>query len=332
MEAAHVPVLLPDMVASLMPVRDGVFVDGTFGAGGYSTTLIASGAARVIGIDRDPTAIAAGRERDLSDRLTLIEGRFSEMDVLVRHEISDPIDGIVLDIGVSSMQLDEAERGFSFMRDGPLDMRMSGDGISAARLVNRASEATLADIIYHYGEDRASRRIARAIVKVRAETPIERTGQLAETVASALPPARKGQVHPATRTFQALRIAVNDELGELVRALGAAERLLGEGGRLAVVTFHSLEDRIVKRFFQIASGRIGQGSRHAPAVEGPEPTFRPPQRPVVPTGSEIDVNPRARSARLRSAVRAAAAARPIDPSALGLPKFMFQREFLEASA
>lgn len=326
----HIPVLLADMVASLMPVEGGIFVDGTFGAGGYTSALLEAGAARVIGIDRDPAAIAAGPGRIPSERLDLIEGRFSELDDIVAEAGSPVIDGIVLDIGVSSMQIDEAERGFSFMRDGPLDMRMGG-GISAASLINEASEKALADVIFHYGEDRASRRIAKAIVSARSEAPIERTLRLAEIVCSALPPARKGQIHPATRTFQAVRIAVNDELGELVRALGAAERVLTAGGRLSVVTFHSLEDRIVKRFFQIASGRGGQGSRHAPITVAPDPRFEHPARPVVARDDEIALNPRSRSARLRSARRTGAPSIEIDPVTLGLPRGVAEGEFLESS-
>ncbi|MBY8974975.1 16S rRNA (cytosine(1402)-N(4))-methyltransferase RsmH [Rhodobacteraceae bacterium NNCM2] len=330
MTAPHIPVLLPGVVASLMPVGGGTFVDGTFGAGGYTSALLDAGAAMVIGIDRDPTAIEAGRVRVSSDRLVLVEGRFSELDDLARGVTEARIGGVVLDIGVSSMQLDQAERGFSFMRDGPLDMRMGGEGASARDLVNRADEKALADIIFHYGEDRASRRIARAIVKAREEEPIERTGRLAEIVASVLPHAKKGQVHPATRTFQALRIAVNDELGELVRALFAAERLLGAGGRLSVVTFHSLEDRIVKRFFQLASGTAGQGSRHMPASVGPEPRFERPAKPVVADEAEIAGNPRSRSARLRAAVRTAAPALGIDPAELGLPTRIVPAELLES--
>ncbi|MEM8793151.1 MAG: 16S rRNA (cytosine(1402)-N(4))-methyltransferase RsmH [Pseudomonadota bacterium] len=318
--APHVPVLLPEVVAALEPVKGGVFVDGTFGAGGYTKALLAAGAARVIGIDRDPTAIKEGRSRVSDPRLSLVEGRFSDLDALAIGEGSAPVDGVVLDIGVSSMQLDRAERGFSFMRDGPLDMRMEGAGPTAADLVNDWDEEDIADVLYQYGEERASRRIARSICAARREAPIARTGQLAEIVAKVLPPARKGQMHPATRSFQALRIAVNDELGQLVRALAAAERLLRAGGRLAVVTFHSLEDRIVKRYFQLASGRGGQGSRHQPEQQGPEPRFERPAKAVVATEAEIAINPRARSARLRSAVRTAAAAFEPDPRALGMPR------------
>ncbi|MEM7506306.1 MAG: 16S rRNA (cytosine(1402)-N(4))-methyltransferase RsmH [Pseudomonadota bacterium] len=313
----HVPVMLAEVLSALSPVEGGVFVDGTYGAGGYSRALLDAGAAQVIGIDRDPSAIANGQN---DPRLTLVEGVFSDLEAIAREHANGPVDGIVLDIGVSSMQLDQADRGFSFLRDGPLDMRMADDGPSARDLVNRAGENALADVIYHYGEDRASRRIARAIVTARGEAEIETTGRLAEIVQSALPPARPGQIHPATRTFQALRIAVNDELGELVAALTGAENLLSPGGRLVVVTFHSLEDRIVKRFFQGASGQGAQSSRHAPARVGPEPRFERPAKARTALDAEISANPRARSARLRMAVRTGVpiGAR-VSERALGLP-------------
>lgn len=314
--AAHIPVLLEEVLAALSPVEGGVFVDGTFGAGGYSRALLRGNAAQVIAVDRDPTAIAAATP---DPRLTLVEGVFSDLEDIAHAHASGPVDGVVLDIGVSSMQLDRAERGFSFMRDGPLDMRMGDEGPSASDLVNRAPEGALADIIYHYGEDRASRRIARAIVTARAEAEIATTGRLSEIVSATLPPARPGQIHPATRTFQALRIAVNDELGELVAALTGAERLLQPDGRLVVVTFHSLEDRIVKRFFQIASGQGGQGSRHAPIQDGPAPRFARPAKAVAAHEIEIARNPRARSARLRMAVRNDAPAVHPDAKALGMP-------------
>ncbi|MEM8842452.1 MAG: 16S rRNA (cytosine(1402)-N(4))-methyltransferase RsmH [Pseudomonadota bacterium] len=329
MSSPHLPVLLDEVIAALAPVEGGVFVDGTFGAGGYTRALLEAGAALVIGVDRDPDAVAAGRRRVPSERLVLVEGRFSEMDLLAREAAPGPVAGVVLDIGVSSMQLDQAARGFSFMRDGPLDMRMAQSGLSAGDLVNAAGEQLLADIIFHYGEDRASRRIARAIVQARDRAPIRRTGELAEVVAACLPASRKGQVHPATRTFQALRIAVNDELGELARALTAAERLLEPGGRLGIVTFHSLEDRIVKRFFQIASGREGQGSRHLPARRPDAPRFEAPAKPVTAASEELARNPRARSARLRSAIRTQAPTLAIDPLRLGLPKKIDQRALLE---
>ena len=320
-DASHVPVLLRSVLEALSPVRGGTFLDGTFGAGGYSRALLEAGAGRVIGIDRDPSALALGAalKEEFGERLILKEGEFRHLDRIAADLGTGALDGVVLDIGVSSMQLDQAARGFSFAQDGPLDMRMSGEGPSAADIVNRAVEADIAEILYGFGEERASRRIARAILAARASAPIERTRQLAEIVTRCLPRPRPGQVHPATRSFQALRIAVNDELGQLVRALGAAERALPPGGRLAVVTFHSLEDRIVKRFLAIASGKAGKGSRHAPEARGPEPRFEAVARAVEAPEDEILINPRARSARLRAAIRTRAAPIEPDPAALGLP-------------
>lgn len=314
--APHVPVLLEEVLAALAPLEGASVIDATFGAGGYSREILGAGALRVIGIDRDPSALVAAREGE-DPRLVLVEGTFGRLDRLAEEWA--PVDAVVMDIGVSSMQLDQAERGFSFVADGPLDMRMGGDGPSAADLVNTASESELADIIYGFGEDRASRRIARAIVKAREQAPITRTLQLAEIIAAVLPRPKPGQVHPTTRSFQALRIAVNDELGELVRGLHAAEHVLKPGGRLAVVTFHSLEDRIVKRFLQAASAEQAPASRHAPAPTLPPPRFRRPSPPVTPGTPEIARNPRARSARLRSAIRTDAAPREISPRALGMP-------------
>jgi 16S rRNA (cytosine1402-N4)-methyltransferase len=319
----HVPVLLGALIGRVAPVA-GVWIDGTLGAGGYTRALLAAGAARVVAIDRDPTVFAAARDwaGPLGDRLTLVEGRFGELDRLAAAAGVTAADGVVLDIGVSSMQLDQAERGFSFTRDGPLDMRMGGDGPTAADLVNTAPAALLADIIHQYGEDRAARRIARAIVAARAEAPILRTGTLARIVAGAVAAPRPGQIHPATRTFQALRIAVNDELGELLRGLEAAERALAPGGLLAVVSFHSLEDRIAKRFLQLAAGQTG-GSRHAPRAATGLPRFEPVTRKaVLPDEAETRANPRARSARLRIARRTAAPAAPADRRALGLPALL----------
>jgi 16S rRNA (cytosine1402-N4)-methyltransferase len=317
--ALHIPVLLEEVMEALAPIGGGVFIDGTFGAGGYSQALLERGAAQVIAIDRDPEALAAGAAMAEASggRLVLVGGVFAEMDQIAAEHATGPVDG--LDIGVSSMQIDQAGRGFSFMRDGPLDMRMAQDGPSASDLVNRAGESALADIIYHLGEDRAARRIARTIVAARAEEPITRTGRLAEIVAGCLPRQRPGQIHPATRTFQALRIAVNDELGQLVRALEAAEAVLAPGGRFAVVTFHSLEDRIAKRYFRIASGQEGQGSRHGPVRQGPPPRYQRPARAIQAGKAEITRNPRARSARLRAAVRTEAPAIRVDPARLGLP-------------
>lgn len=300
------PVLLAEVLEALAP-RDGeVFVDGTFGAGGYSKAILEAASCHVIGIDRDPDVIVAAQPLidTYSGRLQVLQGRFSEMESLVAEAGRETVDGVVLDIGVSSMQLDQPERGFSFQADGPLDMRMEQAGPSAADLVNNLGEAELADIIYQYGEERASRRIARAIVAARSEKPITRTLELARVVSGCLPPQRFGEKHPATRTFQALRIAVNDELGEIARALEAAEKVLKPGGRLAVVTFHSLEDRIVKRFLAERTGRAGAGSRHMPQTQGPQPTFGRGAGDNRTAGDEErEVNPRARSARLRAGIR-----------------------------
>jgi len=319
---AHMPVLLEPVLAALAPVEGAVVVDATFGAGGYSRALLGAGARHVLALDRDPGAIARGRalEVEAGGRLTLVEAEFADIAELVAAHAPAPPQAAVLDIGVSSMQLDRAERGFSFLRDGPLDMRMGGAGPSAADIVNTADAAELADILHFYGEERAARRIARAIVAAREAAPILRTGQLAEIVAGCLPPARPGQVHPATRSFQALRIAVNDELGQLVAALAGAERVLASGGRLAVVTFHSLEDRIVKRFFQLGSGRGSGGSRHGPEMPVPEPRWERPSPARIPDEAEMAANPRARSARLRAARRLEAPADAPDPGALGLPR------------
>jgi 16S rRNA (cytosine1402-N4)-methyltransferase len=319
--APHTPVLLDEVLEALAPIDGGIFIDGTFGAGGYTRALLDRGAAQVIAIDRDPEALRAGEAlvKAASGRLILVGGVFAEMDEIALAHAIGPVTGVVLDIGVSSMQIDQAGRGFSFMRDGPLDMRMAQAGPSASDLVNRADERDLADIIYHLGEDRAARRIARTIVAARADGPITGTGQLAEIVAGCLPRQRPGQIHPATRAFQALRIAVNDELGQLVQALEAAESVLAPGGRFVVVTFHSLEDRIVKRYFQIASGLEGQGSRHGPARQGLPPRYQRPARAVQAGDVEIALNPRARSARLRAAVRTDAPVARIDPARLGLP-------------
>ncbi|PPB81120.1 16S rRNA (cytosine1402-N4)-methyltransferase [Albidovulum inexpectatum] len=310
----HVPVLIDPLIAAVAPIS-GTWVDGTFGAGGYARALLDAGADRVIGIDRDPTVFDPARAwADVhGDRLILRQGTFSDLDQIA----GQPVDGVVLDLGVSSMQLDQPERGFSFQKDGPLDMRMGDSGPTAADLVNSASEAELADILYHYGEERAARRIARAIV---ARRPFTRTLELAEVIASCLPRQKPGQSHPATRSFQALRIAVNDEFGQLAEGLIAAERALKPGGQLAVVTFHSLEDRIVKRFFQIRSGALGQGSRHAPEQQEIAPTFTlKTRRAIAPDDAELARNPRARSARLRIGVRTDATPGPIDRASLGLP-------------
>jgi 16S rRNA (cytosine1402-N4)-methyltransferase len=314
--------MLPEVLAALEPIAGGRFVDGTFGAGGYSLGILAAGASRVVGIDRDPTAIAAGQAAvaDAAGRLVLVEGRFSELDVHASG--AGPVDGVVLDVGVSSMQLDRAERGFSFRTDGPLDMRMSLEGPSAAELLNTLDGREIARILQVFGEERQAGRIARAVVARREERPFARTGDLVAVCEKVLGAKRFGEVHPATRTFQAIRIAVNGELDELVAALGAAERLLGEGGRLAVVTFHSLEDRIVKRFLAERSRTIAQGSRHRPEETVPPATFRDVSRPIEPGEVEVAANPRARSAKLRHAVRTAVPARPVDPDALGVPSLV----------
>lgn len=313
----HVPVLLEALLEKVAPVS-GRWLDGTFGAGGYARGLLAAGAAHVTGVDRDPLAFELARPwaADFSDRLTLVSGVFSEMD-----DIETNLDGVVLDLGVSSMQLDLAERGFSFLRDGPLDMRMSQSGPSAADLVNEASEANLADILFLYGEERASRRIARAIVRARAEAPITTTLALAEVIEGCLPRAKPGQSHPATRSFQALRIAVNDEYGELHKGLMAAERALAPGGRLAVVTFHSVEDRMVKRFLQARSGSTGRANRYAPEIEEVAPQFTlAHRRAIAPNDAELAQNPRARSAKLRVAIRTDAPAGEILARSIGMPQ------------
>jgi 16S rRNA (cytosine1402-N4)-methyltransferase len=309
--ARHVPVLLEEVLAALGAERGGAFIDATFGAGGYTRAILADHPDnRVIAIDRDPTAIAGGQPlvEEFSGRLSLIEGRFGALDAIAEDAgLAGKIDGVVLDIGVSSMQLDEAERGFSFRFEGPLDMRMERAGESAADLVNEGEEALLADIFYHYGEERRARAIARAIVERRRRQPFETTSDLAALV-STLVRADPHGPHPATRTFQALRIAVNDELGELARALHAAERILAPGGRLVVVTFHSLEDRIVKQFLASRSGRAAAGSRHMPTVAVDEPTFQLVTKgPIVPGDAETIANPRARSAKLRAGERTHAA-------------------------
>jgi len=282
-------------------------VDGTFGAGGYTKAMLARGAGRVIGFDRDPDAIEEGRSLVPDSRLTLVNENFSQMDRVLAERGIGQVDAIALDIGVSSMQLDRAERGFSFQADGPLDMRMSQSGMTAAEFVNEADEAEIARVLREYGEEPRARSIARAIVAGR---PIERTGELASIVrrAAGFRPGQKSD--PATRTFQAIRIHLNAELDELEEGLEAAERALKPGGRLAVVTFHSLEDRIVKRFFRERSGGTPAGSRHRPELVDPkEPTFERVAKPVSPTERELAANPRARSARLRSAVRTSAPAR-----------------------
>lgn len=311
------PVLLDAILAAVAPIS-GAWVDATFGAGGYSRGLLAAGAEHVTGIDRDPAAadIADELAAETEGRFSFVQAPFSEL----AEAVTTPQDGVLFDLGVSSMQLDQAERGFSFLRDGPLDMRMGQAGPSAADLVNSASETVLADILYHYGEERASRRIARAIVAARAEAPIARTARLTEIVSGCLPRPKPGQSHPATRSFQALRIAVNDEFGEIVAGLEAAEAALRPGGWLAVVSFHSLEDRIVKRFLQARAGAAGRGSRHGPETVMLPPAFTLPKRSgIAADADEIAANPRARSARLRIARRTDAPAARAPRDVLGLP-------------
>jgi 16S rRNA (cytosine1402-N4)-methyltransferase len=303
--AGHIPVLAREVIDALQPRDGGRYVDGTFGAGGYATAMLDRADCQVIAIDRDPDAIAAGQAlaARYAPRLRLIEGRFGDMAELLSAEGVDDVDGVALDLGVSSMQFDRAERGFSFRNSGPLDMRMEKNGSSAADLVNQADEVELADIFWRYGEERRSRRVARAIVEARKAKRIETTGELAEIVRRAVGPSAKDESDPATRAFQALRIAVNDELGELERGLAAADSVLAPGGRLAVVSFHSLEDRAVKEYVRQRAGRTPSPSRHAPprAVER-ETTLRDlTRKPVLPTASEVASNPRARSARLRVA-------------------------------
>ncbi|MBN9083509.1 MAG: 16S rRNA (cytosine(1402)-N(4))-methyltransferase [Rhizobiales bacterium 62-17] len=302
----HIPVLLEAVLQTLSPVSDQLYLDGTFGAGGYSRAILATAGTRLLALDRDPNAIRDGQAlvTAMGGRLMLEPAQFSQMDAVAARLDLAAFDGIVLDIGVSSMQIDDGARGFSFRHEGPLDMRMAQAGRSAADIVNTASAEELADILYYYGEERQSRRIARAIVAARLQAPIATTRALADLVQKAAP-AKPTQIHPATRTFQALRIAVNDELGELVRALGAAEKLLRPAGRLVVVSFHSLEDRIVKQFLAERSGRGQARSRLLPGEPvPPPPTFDLPSgQPIGPSEAEMTGNPRARSAKLRWAVR-----------------------------
>ncbi|MZR32492.1 16S rRNA (cytosine(1402)-N(4))-methyltransferase RsmH [Sneathiella litorea] len=310
-DASHISVLLREVMEVLSPKDGGIYVDGTFGAGGYSRAILEAADCQVFGIDRDPLAISKGQKMadEFPGRLIMIEGCYADMEELLAGQGVAAVDGIALDIGVSSMQIDEAERGFSFMREGPLDMRMSGKGRTAAEIVNEESEAELARIIFVYGEERRSRAIARAVAERRELAPFKSTVELAEVVASVVRPTGKG-IHPATRTFQALRIVVNDELGQLVKGLAASERLLTPGGRLAVVSFHSLEDRRVKNFLSARSEGRARPSRHVPVSdEGPAPTFKLIKRGTIKARpDELAVNPRSRSARLRGAIRTNASA------------------------
>ncbi|MBL4627876.1 MAG: 16S rRNA (cytosine(1402)-N(4))-methyltransferase RsmH [Roseicyclus sp.] len=323
----HIPVLLGSILREVAPVS-GLWLDATFGAGGYARGLLEGGADLVIGVDRDPLAfeMAADWAGTFGDRLRLVEGTFSDLDTLAGAALgvantSGILDGVALDLGVSSMQLDLAERGFSFMRDGPLDMRMGQSGVSAEDLVNDAPEELLANILFQYGEERASRRIARSIVAERLKYRISTTLQLAGIVEKCLPRKKPGQSHPATRSFQAIRIAVNDEFGQLAQGLMAAERALKPGGKLAVVTFHSTEDRIVKRFMTERSSTGGGGSRYEPEAAAKTPGFTlTPKKAIAPNDDEIARNTRARSAKLRIATRTDAPALTIDLADLGLPR------------
>ena len=312
----HIPVLINSILKACGPI-EGRWLDGTFGAGGYTKQLLDAGADHVMGVDRDPLAfeLADPWVGDYGDRITLQQGVFSRMD-----EYAQDLDGVVLDLGVSSMQLDLAERGFSFMRDGPLDMRMSQDGPSAADIVNTAEEGMLANILFHYGEERASRRIATAILREREMEPITTTLRLAGIIEGCLPRSKPGQSHPATRSFQAIRIAVNDEYGELFRGLMAAERALKPGGQLAVVTFHSVEDRMVKRFLTARSGAGGNANRYAPELNVVPAQFTVRSRKAIgPDEQELQDNPRSRSAKLRVAVRTDAPAGEVDAKSIGMP-------------
>jgi 16S rRNA (cytosine1402-N4)-methyltransferase len=304
---SHIPVMLDEVLASLAPRNGETYLDGTFGGGGYARTILQAADCTLWAIDRDPEALARGAAlvAGYPGRLHLLEGSFGDMLNLLNAAGITSLDGIVLDLGLSSFQIDDARRGFSFRTDGPLDMRMSRNGPSAADLVASLPEDDLADTLYQFGEERLSRRIARAIVKARAEAPITTTAQLAAIIRGVVPPSRDG-IDPATRSFQALRIRVNDELAEIERALSAAATLLNPGGRLVVVAFHSLEDRIVKRFFADAAGRAPSPSRHDPRGLAVSPAARfklLTSRALRPRESEIAANPRARSARLRAMQR-----------------------------
>ena len=320
--ARHQPVLLKEALRALSPGENGIYIDGTFGAGGYSRALLNSVRGRVLAIDRDPQAVAAGTglAQEFPSRFIIVRDRFSNMRAVAERHGHSAVDGVVLDIGLSSMQLDSAERGFSFQKDGPLDMRMEAEGQTAADVVNTLPEKTLAKIIAVFGEERRARAIARVIVAARAKKPFTRTGELERLVVSVLGKKAEEALHPATRTFQALRIYVNRELEELVRGLGAAEEILKPGGRLAAVTFHSLEDRILKRFLVQRSGRAPKPSRHLPETTGlPHASFTLLEPfPLAATAEEIARNPRARSAKLRAAIRTSDPAQPLSAELIAL--------------
>lgn len=327
--ARHVPVLLREVLAGLALPEGGLCLDATFGAGGYSRAILGTPGVRLLALDRDPDALRDGAAlvQEAGGRLALESARFSELAAVAARLGLGPFDGVVFDVGVSSMQLDEAGRGFSFRQDGPLDMRMGQSGVSAADLVNEAEEEHLADIFYHFGEERLARRVARAIVSDRVTRPFETTLQLARMIARIIP-HKPHEIHPATRVFQALRIAVNDELMELAKGLAAAESLLAPGGRLVVVSFHSLEDRIVKQFFAARSGSGRARSRLLPGeIAPPEPTFTLASRQPVTAGEdELARNPRARSARLRQATRTAAPALGLDENIARLARLPARQE------
>lgn len=304
---SHIPVMLDHVIEHMAPQSGDVILDGTFGGGGYSRRILETADCRVLAVDRDPDAKARAKplEQEFGDRFQLLAGPFGSLEDLAAEAGVTKLDGVVFDLGVSSFQLDEADRGFSFMREGPLDMRMSQSGVSAADIVNEADERDIADIIFQLGEERESRRIARQIVRERKDAAFETTLQLAECIERSVGGRRGKKTHPATKAFQALRMFVNDELGELARGLEGAERALKPGGRLVVVTFHSLEDRMVKTFLAERSGKKEGGSRFVPVVDqsGPQPTFEQVRKVSAPESAEIAANARARSSRLRSAIR-----------------------------
>jgi 16S rRNA (cytosine1402-N4)-methyltransferase len=318
--APHIPVLIGPLIAACSPIS-GTWLDGTFGAGGYTQRLLDAGADKVIGVDRDPAVFKMAQWAVDNPVVELVEDTFSNLDA-----VASDLDGIVLDLGVSSMQIDQAERGFSFMRDGPLDMRMGQEGRSAADIVNETDETDLADILYTYGEERASRRIARKIVEQRDREPITTTLRLAKLIEGCLPRSKQGQSHPATRSFQAIRIAVNDEYGQLAEGLEAAERALKTGGYLAVVTFHSVEDRMVKRFLQQRGGGMGNANRYSPVLETEKPAFEiVTKKARAADDDEVAQNPRSRSAKLRVARRTDAPSGSVDRSKLGMPQLRATR-------